>query len=506
MSPRQTRREFVCASAAALAAAASLPGATAVAAPPATSIAELRRRLRGTVLRPGDPGWPAAKALFNPRLDVSPRAIAFCETAGDVSQVVRFARRRGWPVAARSGRHSFAGYGNAVGGIVADVSRIDAVGLERGGLAARVGAGANVFDTYRSIVVEHGVAVPVGTCPTVGISGLVVGGGFGHLMRRYGVTADSLRGATVVLADGRVVRCSKGTRPGLFWALRGGGAGYGIVTELRFAVHRPGDPIAFALSFDWPRGDATRPAAALDAWQRSLPPAGRELAYARFRALCLPDGSLTATASGHWYGSDAGLRALLAPLIAAQPARQRIARKPFVDAALPDGVRRTGGVVVMPTIVHFPNYQRSDFFDALLPRDAIAALLARIEAWPGRGGSGHEGGVQLDALGGEVNRVAPGATAFVHRRNRFHCAYLSFWGSSDSAERGAACAQWTRDAYAVLHPHASGGAFQNYVDAELVDWPRAYYGQNLARLRAIKRAYDPANRFAFAQGVVPAIA
>ena len=145
----------------------------------------------------------------------------------------------------------------------------------------------------------------------------------------------------------------------------------------------------------------------------------------------------------------------------------------------------------MPTIVHFPNYQRSDFFDALLPRDAIAALLARIEAWPGRGGSGHEGGVQLDALGGEVNRVAPGATAFVHRRNRFHCAYLSFWGSSDSAERGAACAQWTRDAYAVLHPHASGGAFQNYVDAELVDWPRAYYGPNLARLRAIKRRTTP---------------
>ena len=129
MARSPTRRELLLRGAAALAAAGApglFGGGAAFAAPPATSIAELRRRLRGTLLRPTDAGWGDAKALYNPRLDVSPRAIAFCETAADVSEVVRFARRRGWPVAARGGRHSFAGYCNAIGGIVADVSRLDA--------------------------------------------------------------------------------------------------------------------------------------------------------------------------------------------------------------------------------------------------------------------------------------------------------------------------------------------------------------------------------------------
>ena len=494
----QTRREFVRNGAAAIAVAgtAGLIGADLCgAAAPASSTTELRRRLRGTLLRPTDPGWGEAKALYNPRLDVSPRAIAFCESAADVSEVVRFARRRGWPVSARGGRHSFAGYSNAIGGIVADVSRIDAVRLESGRPIVRIGAGANVLDVYRDLVLAHDVALPVGTCPTVGIAGLTLGGGFGRLMRRHGVTADSLRAATVVLADGRVVRCHEQLRPDLFWALRGGGAGYGVVTELRFAVQRPADPLSFTLRFPWERA-----AAALDAWQRTLPQAGRELSYGRFRALCTPSGALTATASGHWYGSEADLRKRLGGLLAAQPTRTTIGRRLFIDAAQPDATKRTqdGGLDV--TINHFPNYQRSDFFDELLNAEAIAALLARIEAWPGRGGSGHEGGVQLDALGAEVNRPRPDATAFVHRRHRFHCAYLSFWGRSDAPDRAAACAEWTRTTHAAMRPHASGAAFSNYIDAELADSQQAYFGSNLARLRAVKRRYDPAGRFDFAQG------
>ena len=499
MSRPHTRRELLRngAAAFAVASAAGLVGADLCgAASPATSTAELRRRLRGSLLRPTDAGWSEAKALYNPRLDVTPRAIAFCESAADVSEVVRFARRRGWPVAARGGRHSFAGYGNVAGGIVADVSRMDAVRLERERPIVRVGAGANVLDVYRDLVLAHGMSLPVGTCPTVGIAGLVLGGGFGRLMRRDGITADRLRAATVVLADGRVVRCNEGLRPDLFWALRGGGAGYGVVTDMRFAVSRPSDPLAFSLRFDWARAGA-----ALDAWQRTLPQAGRALSYGRFRALCAPDGALTATASGHWYGSESDLRTLLGGLLAAQPTRTTIGRRKFIDAALPDATKRTSGGGVDATVSQFPNYQRSDFFDALLTPDAIADLLARIEAWPGRGGSGHEGGVQLDALGAEVNRPRPAATAFVHRGHRFHCAYLSFWGRTDAPERAAACAEWTRTTHAAMRPLASGGAYSNYIDAELASSQQAYYGSNLARLRAIRRRYDPDRRFGFAQGV-----
>jgi FAD/FMN-containing dehydrogenase len=498
MDQRHTRRQFLRKGGAAVAAAGApaLLGAAAPASSPADTTAELRRRLRGTLLEPGDRGWFAARSLWNPRLDVTPRAIAFCETAGDVAEVVRFAGRSGLPVAARGGRHSFGGYGNVAGGIVADVSRLDAVRVDRERHTATIGGGANVLDVYRGVVLAHGMAVPVGTCPTVGIGGLTIGGGFGRRMRRDGITADSLRSATVVLADGRVVHCAAGRRPDLFWALRGGGAGFGVVTELRFAARRPSDPLAFTLSFPWARA-----AAALDAWQRTLPRADGALSYGRFRALRLPDGKLTATASGHWYGAEASLRRLLAPLVAARPSRQNLRRMAFVDAALPDSARRAADGTVTATVQRFPNYQRSDFFRAPLPPAAIAALLAEIERWPGRGGGGHEGGVQLDALGAAVNRPDAAATAFVHRDERFHCAYLSFWGVADPPAQAAACSDWVRRIHGAMRLWASGFAYQNYIDPELADRPHAYFGDNLPRLRAIKRRYDPNGRFAFAQGV-----
>jgi FAD/FMN-containing dehydrogenase len=409
---------------------------------------------------------------------------------------VRFGDARGWPVAARGGRHSFAGYSNAPGGIVADLSRIDAVELERDRPIVRIGAGADVLDVYRDLVLEHGRVLPVGTCPSVGIAGLALGGGFGRLMRRYGVTSDSLRAATVVLADGSVARCSEDHRADLFWALRGGGAGTAIVTQLRFAVREaPQDAIAFTLSYPW-----TRAAAAIDAWQRTLPAAPVTLSYGRLRALRRPDGALTLTISGHWYDTETKLRALIAPLVAAGPTRQTLRRRTLAQATLPDSVqlREEGPVIVDPP--RFPNYQRSDFFSALLPPQAITALVAQIERWPGLGGGGHEGGVQLDALGGAVNRPKPDATAFVHRRQRLHCAYLSFWGRSDPPAMAAACEQWTRDIHAAMRPHASGAAFQNYIDPELADWEMAYFGANGRRLQAVKRRYDPRGRLRFAQG------
>jgi len=495
MGERHTRRQFLRRGSAVALLAGSAPALLAGPAPAAT-IAELRRRLRGTLVTPRDGGWVAARALWNARLHVEPRAIAFCETSADVSQVVRFARSRGWPVAGRGGRHSFAGYCNVPGGIVADVSRIDGVTLDPGRPLVRIGGGASVLDVYGGLVLAHGRALAVGTCPTVGIAGLTIGGGFGRLMRRYGITADSLRAATVVLADGRIVRCSEDSRADLVWALRGGGAGFGIVTQLDFAVRNaPADPIAFTLSYPW-----TQAPAAIDAWQRTLPGAPVTLSYARLRALRLPDGRLTLTASGHWYGSEVALRELLAPLAAAGPASQTLRRRTFAQAALPDSVTLRDGVPVIADSPRFPNYQRSDFFDELLPAQSIAALVAQIERWPGVGGSGHEGGVQLDALGAAVNRRKPGATAFVHREHRFHCAYLSFWGASDPPDTAAACAQWVREIHAVMRPCASGFAYQNYIDPELADWEHAYFGANLARLKAIKARYDPSGRFRFAQG------
>jgi len=495
MSDHISRRRFLHGTAGTLVLAAFPAAADGSPAAPRT-LADLRRRVRGTVVTPADPGWSAALELHNPRLQTSPRVIVFCERSADVGAVLAFARARRWPASARSGRHSFAGYGNAAGGIVADVSRMREVHYDPHSGLVRLGGGVQVLDVYRDLVVRHDVALPVGTCPTVGIAGLTVGGGFGRLMRRHGVSADSLRAATVVLAGGRVVRCDAEREPDLFWAVRGGGAGFGVITSMTFATRAPADPIAFTLSFEWERA-----AAAIDAWQSTLPQASAQLAYGRFRALKLANGTLSAAASGHWHGAEAELRAVLGPLLAAGPRSASIRAVPFLDASLPDGTTRAPDGSVSAKVDRYPNYQRSDFFSSPLPPEAIGALLARIEAWPGGGPDAHEGGVQLDALGGAVNAVAPTATAFVHRRQQFHCAYLSFWGASDPPSVAAANTQWTRDASATLRPWRSGAAFQNYIDPELADSDRAYYGENLPRLRRIARRYDPERRFAFAQDV-----
>ena len=318
----------------------------------------------------------------------------------------------------------------------------------------RIGGGADVLDVYRDLVLAHERALPVGTCPTVGIAGLTLGGGFGRLMRRYGVTADSLRGGDR-RARRRARRALLAGRSGadLFWALRGGGAGFAIVTQLRFAVRAaPAGPIAFTLSYPW-----TQAAAAIDAWQRTLParaddarlraparaaPARRRADADRLGPLVRQRGVAARAARAARRGRPGAPDAAPAHVRAGRAARQRHA------ARRPAGARRGAALPQLPAL-------------GLLRGPAAGAgdrraRRRRSSAGPGVGGRGHEGGVQLDALGGAVNRPAAGATAFVHRAQRMHCAYLSFWGASDPAPMAAACAQWVRDTQALLAPHASG--------------------------------------------------
>jgi len=469
-----------------------------------TATAGLARRLKGPLVLPGQPAYPAARELFNPRLQISPRAIAFCESSHDIAAVIDFARSTGWPISARSGRHSFAGYSNTRG-IVADVSRLDHVLYDPATRTVRVGAGANNQHVYERLVLPHGVAIPAGTCPTVGVAGLTLGGGFGRLMRKAGLLIDSLLAVRIVLANGSIVAATPNSAADLFWACRGGGGGnFGIVSEFTFKVSPPIPAVTtFGLSFDW--GQA---AAALDVWQRTVPQLPGEVAYSTFRALRTPapGGSfkLSATVGGHFHGDEATLRAMLAPLIALGPLRTTIHSVPLSVAALPDACTRTTTGLVSCTAPKHPNYQRSDFVDALIPAAGIQTLLSQIERWPGGPGAA-EGGVQIEALGDcQVNRVPSDATAFVHRSSLFHIVYLDFWGAGDSPAVVAANLAWGRDTYVAMRPYASGHAYQNYIDASLSDWPRAYYGANYPRLQRVKARYDPHDLFRFAQGIRPA--
>jgi FAD/FMN-containing dehydrogenase len=498
----QTRRELLgSAGAASLLALGGPLGAAAAAAAPTTRT--LARRLHGTLVLPGQPAYAAAKALANPRLDIPPRAIAFCASSSDVASVIAFARARHWPIAARSGRHSFAGYSNTRG-IVADVSRLRHVLYDAKSASVRIGAGANLRDIYEGLVLRHGVALPIGTCPTVGVAGLTLGGGLGHLVRRAGLLCDSLLAVELVLADGRRVRASAGSNADLFWACRGGGGGnFGIATELTFRTLPAAPVTTFSLAFAWAGA-----AAALDAWQRTVPQATEQLADSRFRALKSPTAAggtqLTATASGQFYGGETELRGILAPLLGLGPTRASFKTVPYATAVVPDGCSAGTSGAVSCTVARYPNYQRSDFVDQPLPPAAIQALLGEIERWPGGTGA-HEGGVQIEALGScAVNRVAADATAFVHRSSLCHIVYLDFWGSGDPPDVVAANLAWTRELYAAMRPYVSGYAYQNYIDSELADWRHAYYGANYPRLQRIKARYDPSGVFRFAQGITPA--
>jgi FAD/FMN-containing dehydrogenase len=494
-----TRRQFLTRSAGAVAALTLPPDLlNALLDRPTAALGVLGQQLQGRLLTPSSPSWPGAVMLRNPRLTATPRFIALCQKPQEVSDVVVYARQHGLPLAARSGRHSFAGYSNAAGGIVADIAAMRSIAYDPASSTVLVGAGASVLDVYRDLVLTRGVWFPVGTCPSVGLAGLTTGGGFGRLMRRLGTTADSLREATVVLADGRVVVCNAAREPELFWALRGGGAGFGVILSLRFAVEPASGPIRFSVTYPWANA-----VAGIDAWQRTMPQAPRELAFGRFRAIKTPDGRLTAVASGDWYGSQADLDVLLAPMFAAGPSASSVRAVSYQAAAEPDRTTRNPDGTVSAVVLRDPNYQRSDFVDALLPPQAIAALVAQVERWPGGGPTAHEGGVQLDAMGGAINAVAPGATAFVHRSHLLHIAYLSFWGNGDSAAIAAADTQWVRDIHGSLRPYVSGAAYQNYIDPELVGWEAAYYGSNRSRLHLAKRLYDGRNAFSFAQGIAP---
>jgi FAD/FMN-containing dehydrogenase len=482
-----------------LALALPLAGPLAWAATPTGIFGELARRLQGDVVVRGDQGYDQARVLFNTRFDaVRPRAVVFCESLEDVERTVHWARKHKVRIVPRSGGHSYGGY-STTSSVVVDVSRLNAISLDAHGRAA-IGAGARLIDVYDRLW-QARRTVPAGTCPTVGMAGLALGGGIGFAARRFGLTCDNLLQATVVLANGRAVGCSSREHPDLYWALRGGGGGnFGIVTRLVFRTHRVGDVATYSL--EWPWADARRVVAA---WQRLAPHAPDGL----FSVLNLSAAGGVApriTSAGQFFGGADRLRALVQPLAdAGAPTRFTVTSRSYMDAA-----RMWAGCSGTVAQCHLqPQGQlgrstfkgKSDFVNRRKPLSArgieelVRQAEARQSAGPGRAI------VLLDSYGGAINRVPKAATAFVHRDALFSLQYLAYWEMADPPSVAAANLRWLRRLRAAMHPFVSGYAYQNYIDPELQGWRHAYYGSNLARLVAVKRRYDPANAFRFHQSI-----
>ena len=447
----------------------------------------LRQAIRGRVFEPGQPGFPSVAHLFNPRFDgVIPGAVARPIDSTDVQNALRFTTARGLPVRARSGGHSYAGYSTGADCVVIDLRHLTSISVDKRRRTATVGAGAQLIDVY-STLARSGVTLPAGSCPSVGVSGVTLGGGFGLAARRFGLTADNLRAVTIVTADAKLRTVDARTDPELLWALKGGGGGnFGIVTKFTFNVH-PIPRVATYFNVTWPWAAADDAIAAWQAWAPHTDDRATSILH-------LNSGSPpTINANGQYLGTPASLLGLLGPLLAAPGAAltSRVAL-PYLDMQLllagcagqALSACHTVGTARGGTMPRNTFTAKSDYVSRPLSRSGRAAMIAAAEV------SG-AGALLCDAYGGAVSRVAPAATAFVHREQLFCIQYYG-----DGASNA-----WIDQAWRKMRPYVSGEAYQNYIDPSLQRWQRAYYAQNLSRLEAVRRRVDPHHYFNFPQAI-----
>jgi FAD/FMN-containing dehydrogenase len=468
----------------------------------------LRSDLAGQLVRPGEHDYPTARLLFDPRFDtIRPAGIAYCASPEDVATCLAFARDHILPIAARSGGHSYAGW-SSTPGLVIDVTAMRSVRYDSSSGLARVGAGTFLIDLYGTLA-AHGVTVPGGSCPNVGIAGLTLGGGVGVVSRAYGLTCDNLESVQIVTADGTIRACDSSHSSDLYWASRGGGGGnFGVATSFTFRTHPAAGLVLFFLSWPWAVADRV-----VAAWQSWAPSAPDEL-WSNLHLSASPGGSTpTIQVGGTYLGDAAALQTLLGRLygaVGSDPSSPYVSPSSYLDAMLVEAGcaqlsvpechlpwQAAGG-----RLTRQPELAKSDFFTRPLSSSAIGTLLAglqKLQAVPGTPGG--NGTVAFDACGGAINRVSPGDTAFVHRNALFLAQYTTTWNTGAAASGVAAQRRWQQDLYASMRPYASGQAYQNYIDPGLANWRQAYYGANYTRLSQVKARYDPGHLFTFPQAI-----
>jgi FAD/FMN-containing dehydrogenase len=477
-----SRRRFLGAAALGAVVTACSPKVTSSTVPPPTTTTTsqapvppdwnvLRSQLPGGLVLPGDSGYEQASQSFNTRFDNHrPAAIARCTSVADVQRCVETARDARMPIAARSGGHSYAGYSTPDNGLVVDLRPMADVKVD--GDTAVIGGGARLMEVYAALA-GAGRAIPAGSCPTVGIGGLTLGGGIGVTARKYGLTCDKLVAAQVVTADGKQQTVDGGD---LLWALKGGGGGnFGIVTSFTFATVPAPDITVFALTY--PAGST---ADVIGAWQEWIGQQPDEL----WSHCVVSAGSPPTCRVG---GAVVGDENLAKQLLRTMPRATSvdIRAKGFLDA-----MRYFAGCSQRSVAQCRPEAEggqlgRESFTASSRMLDAAIDPAVLVDLLNGRSRLD----VLLDSLGGAVGRVAPGDTAYPHRKALASAQIYSTGDASDVDE--------VRDGL----PGNTG--YVNYIDPSMPDWATAYYGDNLPRLRKVAAKYDPDKVFAFAQAVTP---
>jgi len=444
----------------------------------ATDWDALQGAIAGDVILPGSPDYESARRPAIARFhDRRPEAVVRCASPADVVETLTLVSRTGVPAVVRGGGHCFAGR-SSTSGIVIDVTPMRSVAVAGG--VTTVGGGALLGDVYDTLL-AHGVTIPAGCGPTVGIGGLTLGGGLGLLGRKYGLTCDHLVGAQAVLADGRVIECDAHRHEDLFWALRGAGGGrFGVVTS--FAFDTVPEPHTTSFHLTWPQAQA---AAVIHAWQGWAPAAPAELA-ASVLVTAAPD--LARPPVVHVFGSMVGGESDTASLLDELVARAGV--EPDSAAYRQSTYREMKRLLVddgpgeeQPDGHPF---SKSEFFRRPLPAETISALVEGLAL-------GRVAGVsrELDFTpwGGAYNRVPTEATAFAHREELFLLKQAVVVDPGVPAAAREAERRWLARSWALVHPWGSGGVYPNFPDPDLEDPERDYHGPNLERLLRVEARY-----------------
>jgi hypothetical protein len=457
---------------------------------PAQAARQELTEFRGRLIGPGDGDYDEARAVYNAMIDKRPALIARCADADDVATAVGFARNHGLLLAVRGGGHNGAGLGTCDDGVVIDLSLLKDVEVDPGNKTVRVGGGC-VWSEVDAATNEHGLATPSGIISTTGVGGLTLGGGLGHLTRKYGLTIDNLLEAELVLASGERVRASSGENPDLFWAIRGGGGNFGVVTSFTFRLHEVGTVIG-GPTF-WPVEQGTE---ILSAYREFLPSAPREL-NGFFAFHTVPPGPpfpeeihMRKVCGVVWcyVGAEQDAAAAMAPLLDAVPA-------PLMHgvAPMPHPMLQGAFDALYPKGEQW--YWRADFVNEI--SDEAVAIHQRFgEAMPTLKSTMH-----MYPINGAAHDVGATDTPWSYREANWGSVFAGV--DPDPANVGVV-RDWSIDYFEALHPYSAGGAYVNMMMDEGQDRVRASYRENYDRLARIKAQYDPQNLFRVNQNIQPA--
>lgn len=445
------------------------------------TIDKLRASLRGSLLLPEDAGYDEARSVFNGMIDRHPAMVAHCTGTADVITCVNFARDNGIRLSVKGGGHGVAGKAVCDDGLVIDLSLMKLVLVNRAQKTAQVQAGARLGDLDHETQ-AFGLAVPAGVDSRTGVAGLALGGGNGHLARRFGLTADNLVAADVVTAAGKVVRASETENADLLWALKGGGGNFGVVTTFEFRLHDVGPEILTAQTFHL-FDDA---AEVLRFYRDFMIAAPNEVGCVAL-VLRIPPAEpfpeehhgkmAVGIVANYSAGIDEGKEQLRPveefgnPILSAMMPMPFTAFQCVFDDGYPEGARY---------------YWKSHYLREL-PDAAIDSIVAKTGAMPGEFTA-----FGFETMGGAVNQADPTATAFPHRNAAFNFAVFGGW--TDAAQDDEVIA-WSRAMHDCMEPYSTGGAYVNYMQDDAGDQMEKAYGANYDRLRRVKSKYDPDGLF-----------